>query len=57
VQWTACVELLPLWLAPNTVTLLGFFCVVANVVLLVLIMPGMDGEVCSPAVPYVCCGG
>ncbi|KAK3394491.1 cholinephosphotransferase 1 [Podospora didyma] len=41
--WNAVVELLPLWLAPNMVTLLGFFCILANVGLLVIFMPDMVG--------------
>ena len=42
-QWNACVEFLPLWLAPNMVTLLGFFCILSNVALLVIYEPTMDG--------------
>ncbi|KAG9632618.1 hypothetical protein KCU69_g20240, partial [Aureobasidium melanogenum] len=34
--WNACVEFLPLWLAPNMVTLLGFFCIISNVVLMLI---------------------
>ncbi|KAI9744404.1 MAG: hypothetical protein M1818_001933 [Claussenomyces sp. TS43310] len=41
--WNGVVKLLPLWLAPNMVTLLGFFCILANVLLLVLYVPDMDG--------------
>ncbi|KAH9892998.1 CDP-alcohol phosphatidyltransferase [Xylariomycetidae sp. FL2044] len=41
--WNAFVELLPLWLAPNMVTLIGFFFILANVGLLVLIMPDLVG--------------
>lgn len=32
--WNACVEFLPIWLAPNMVTLLGFFFILGNVILL-----------------------
>ncbi|KAJ2893251.1 CDP-alcohol phosphatidyltransferase [Zalerion maritima] len=41
--WNAFVELLPLWLAPNMVTLLGFFCIIANIALLVIFMPDLVG--------------
>lgn len=36
-------ELLPLWLAPNMVTLLGFFFILANVALLQIFMPDLVG--------------
>ncbi|KAF2151836.1 Choline/ethanolaminephosphotransferase [Myriangium duriaei CBS 260.36] len=42
--WNAFVELLPLWLAPNMVTLLGFFFILGNVGLLQLFDPGLTGE-------------
>ncbi|KAK5131417.1 hypothetical protein LTR08_000953 [Meristemomyces frigidus] len=41
--WNACVEFLPLWLAPNMVTLLGFFFVLGNVGLLELTDPDLQG--------------
>ncbi|KAL8971753.1 MAG: hypothetical protein Q9197_003106 [Variospora fuerteventurae] len=41
--WNGFVELLPLWLAPNMVTLLGFFCILANVILLEIFMPDLVG--------------
>ncbi|KXX82260.1 Cholinephosphotransferase 1 [Madurella mycetomatis] len=41
--WNAFVELLPLWLAPNMVTLLGFMCILFNVGLLVVMMPDLEG--------------
>ncbi|KAG9594651.1 sn-1,2-diacylglycerol cholinephosphotransferas-like protein, partial [Aureobasidium melanogenum] len=41
--WNACVEFLPLWLAPNMVTLLGFFCIISNVVLMLIYDPGLTG--------------
>ncbi|KAK0731189.1 CDP-alcohol phosphatidyltransferase-domain-containing protein [Lasiosphaeris hirsuta] len=41
--WNAFVELLPLWLAPNMVTLLGFCCILVNVGLLVIFMPDLVG--------------
>jgi hypothetical protein len=44
-QWDRFVQLLPLWLAPNMVTLLGFFFILANVGLLVLVMPDLVGPV------------
>lgn len=44
-------ELLPLWLAPNMVTLLGFMCILFNVGLLVVMMPDLEGPVRLPAMP------
>ncbi|KEY68376.1 hypothetical protein S7711_01153, partial [Stachybotrys chartarum IBT 7711] len=41
--WNAFVKILPLWLAPNMVTLLGFCFVLANVGLLVIFMPDLVG--------------
>lgn len=41
--WNAFVELLPLWLAPNMVTLLGFFFILGNVGLLQIFMPDLVG--------------
>ncbi|PHH92116.1 hypothetical protein CDD83_8879 [Cordyceps sp. RAO-2017] len=41
--WNAFVQVLPLWLAPNMVTLLGFFFILGNVGLLVLYMPDLIG--------------
>ncbi|KAL2755809.1 hypothetical protein ACRALDRAFT_1082094 [Sodiomyces alcalophilus JCM 7366] len=41
--WNAAVNLLPLWLAPNMVTLIGFFFILANIVLLVIVMPDLVG--------------
>ncbi|KAL2216275.1 sn-1,2-diacylglycerol cholinephosphotransferase [Thermoascus aurantiacus ATCC 26904] len=41
--WNAFVELLPLWLAPNMVTLLGFLFIVVNVILLEIFMPDLVG--------------
>jgi ethanolaminephosphotransferase len=45
VQWNGFVELLPLWIAPNLVTLLGFFFILGNVVLLELYIPDLVGPV------------
>jgi len=45
VQWTAFVEFLPLWLAPNMVTLLGFFFILVNVGLLEIFIPDLVGPV------------
>jgi len=39
------VKLLPLWLAPNMVTLLGFFAILSNVICLVIFMPDLVGPV------------
>ncbi|KAF5866047.1 hypothetical protein ETB97_001124 [Aspergillus alliaceus] len=41
--WNAFVELLPMWLAPNMVTLLGFMFIVGNVMLIVILMPDLVG--------------
>ncbi|KAI9680940.1 MAG: hypothetical protein M1829_001020 [Trizodia sp. TS-e1964] len=41
--WNAAVKLLPLWLAPNMVTLLGFFFILANVASLAIVMPDLVG--------------
>lgn len=41
--WNAFVELLPMWLAPNMVTLLGFFFIIGNVFLICIVMPDMVG--------------
>lgn len=44
-QWNAFVEVLPLWLAPNMVTLLGFMFIVGNVMLIEVYMPDLIGPV------------
>lgn len=44
-QWNAFVELLPLWLAPNMVTLLGFFFILTNVICLEIWTPDLVGPV------------
>ncbi|KAF2459823.1 hypothetical protein BDY21DRAFT_336582 [Lineolata rhizophorae] len=41
--WNAFVELLPMWLAPNMVTLIGFFFILGNVALLELAIPDLVG--------------
>ncbi|KPI36536.1 Cholinephosphotransferase 1 [Cyphellophora attinorum] len=41
--WNACVKLLPMWLAANMVTLLGFFLIIANVMLLQVTIPDLVG--------------
>ncbi|KAG2415633.1 hypothetical protein HFD88_006824 [Aspergillus terreus] len=41
--WNAFVEVLPMWLAPNMVTLLGFFFIIGNVILIELLMPDLIG--------------
>ena len=41
--WNAFVNVLPLWLAPNMVTLLGFFFILGNVGLLAILMPDLVG--------------
>lgn len=44
--WNAFVNILPLWLAPNMVTLLGFFFILGNIGLLAILMPDLIGPVC-----------
>lgn len=44
-QWNAFVEVLPLWIAPNMVTLLGFFFILFNVGLMVIYVPDLVGPV------------
>lgn len=46
-QWNGFVELLPLWLAPNMVTLLGFCFILWNVICLEIWMPDLVGPVRS----------
>lgn len=41
--WNFCVEFLPLWLAPNMVTLIGFLFVIGNVGLQQLMDPDLTG--------------
>ncbi|KAK1780570.1 CDP-alcohol phosphatidyltransferase-domain-containing protein [Copromyces sp. CBS 386.78] len=41
--WNAFVEFLPLWVAPNMVTLIGFGFIVANVGLLLIFIPDLVG--------------
>ncbi|OIW24060.1 CDP-alcohol phosphatidyltransferase [Coniochaeta ligniaria NRRL 30616] len=41
--WNASVNLLPLWLAPNMVTLIGFLFILSNIVLLEIFMPDLVG--------------
>ena len=55
-QWNAVVELLPLWLAPNMVTLIGFFFILANIGLLVIYIPDLVGPVCAPLIPTLASG-
>ncbi|KAF8469648.1 CDP-alcohol phosphatidyltransferase [Kalaharituber pfeilii] len=41
--WNWAVELLPMWLAPNAVTLIGFGFILTNVATLALVMPDLIG--------------
>ncbi|KAK2745024.1 hypothetical protein FQN55_006381 [Onygenales sp. PD_40] len=41
--WNAFVELLPLWIAPNMVTLLGFMFIIGNLILLEITIPDLVG--------------
>nr|KMM69778.1 sn-1,2-diacylglycerol cholinephosphotransferase [Coccidioides posadasii RMSCC 3488] len=47
--WNAFVELLPLWLAPNMVTLIGFMFIIGNLLVLEVFVPDLVG----PAPPWV----
>ena len=44
-KWNAAVELLPMWLAPNMVTLLGFCFVLADILILEIYVPDLVGPV------------
>ena len=44
-QWNGFVELLPMWIAPNLVTLIGFFFILGNVALLEVYVPDLVGPV------------
>ena len=46
-QWNAVVKLMPLWLAPNMITLIGFFFILGNVGLLQLTITDLVGPVCA----------
>lgn len=52
--WNGFVKLLPLWLAPNMVTLLGFFFILGNVVLLFVYVPDLVGP--APGWVYISFG-
>jgi ethanolaminephosphotransferase len=52
--WNGFVKLLPLWLAPNMVTLLGFFFILGNVALLEIYVPDLVGP--APNWVYVSFG-
>ncbi|RMD39467.1 hypothetical protein DV735_g5671, partial [Chaetothyriales sp. CBS 134920] len=41
--WNGAVQLLPLWLAPNMVTLLGFLCIIVNIGILLIYIPDLVG--------------
>lgn len=41
--WNGFVQLLPMWLAPNMVTLLGFFFIIGNVLILQIWIPDLIG--------------
>lgn len=43
--WNWFVNILPLWMAPNMVTLLGFFFILGNIGLLAIFMPDLIGPV------------
>ena len=39
-----------MWLAPNMVTLLGFLCILVNVLFLEIFIPDLVGPVCAKAI-------
>ncbi|KAL5615216.1 hypothetical protein BROUX41_005272 [Berkeleyomyces rouxiae] len=41
--WNAVVNFMPMWVAPNMVTLIGFFFILSNIGLLVIYMPDLVG--------------
>ncbi|KAJ5971270.1 CDP-alcohol phosphatidyltransferase [Penicillium vulpinum] len=41
--WNAFVEVVPMWMAPNMVTLLGFMWIVANIFIIEIFVPDMVG--------------
>jgi ethanolaminephosphotransferase len=43
------VELLPMWIAPNLVTLLGFFFILGNIAILEIYVPDLVGPVSIPS--------
>jgi hypothetical protein len=45
IQWNGFVQLLPLWLAPNLVTLLGFMFILVNVLFVSIFIPDLVGPV------------
>ncbi|KAJ9486251.1 hypothetical protein VN97_g7090 [Penicillium thymicola] len=46
--WNAFVEIVPMWMAPNMVTLLGFMWIVANIFIIQIFVPDMVGPVFYP---------
>jgi hypothetical protein len=44
-QWNGVVELLPMWLAPNMVTLIGFMFILGNIGLMEIMIPDLTGPV------------
>ena len=54
-QWNGAAELLPLWLAPNMVTLIGFMFIIANVAILMIEVPDLIGPVWLTSTPRGLC--
>ncbi|CAO3591400.1 unnamed protein product [Absidia cylindrospora] len=42
--WNAAIELFPMWMAPNLITLVGLLFMIVNVILAVVFNPDMDGD-------------
>eukprot|EP00164_Ancoracysta_twista_P001454 GFYU01001894.1.p1 GENE.GFYU01001894.1~~GFYU01001894.1.p1 ORF type:complete len:399 (-),score=101.14 GFYU01001894.1:39-1133(-) len=51
--WVACVELLPMWLAPNLVTLIGLLCVISSYAVIMVHAPTLT-EACPSWVYFFC---
>merc|ERR1712100_836913 len=52
--WRQAVNLLPIWIAPNLVTLLGFFAIVASYLVMWFYSPQIQGE--APGWAYLFAG-
>ncbi|KAI8089769.1 CDP-alcohol phosphatidyltransferase-domain-containing protein [Halteromyces radiatus] len=42
--WNAAIELFPMWMAPNLITLIGLLFMIINVIFAIIFIPDMDGE-------------
>ena len=55
-QWNGAVKLLPLWLAPNMVTVIGFLFILVNVCFVPIFIPDLVGPVrmLQPPLQKIC---